>query len=113
MTYLQSIHISQTSCIHISLTGISFNVVVDDLLPAVGEVDVVDALGVVALALLLVPEGRTVVPAVHLVPEPVVRRAATFSRYVLSDKMNCKVGFLNTDSDCVPALLPCDLLYMG
>ena len=77
MTYLQSIHISQTSCIHISLTGISFNVVVDDLLPAVGEVDVVDALGVVALALLLVPEGRTVVPAIHLVPEAVVRRAAT------------------------------------
>ena len=50
--------------------------VVDDLLPAVGEVDVVDALGVVALALLLVPEGRPVV-ALHLVPEPVVRRAAT------------------------------------
>ena len=61
----------------ISLTGVSFNVVVDDLLPAVGEVDVVDALGVVALALLLVPKGRTVVPAIHLVPEPVVRRAAT------------------------------------
>ena len=49
--------------------------VVDDLLPAVGEVDVVDALGVVALALLLVAEGRVV--AVHLVPEAVVRRAAT------------------------------------
>ena len=58
-----------------SLTGVSFNVVVDDLLPAVGEVDVVDALGVVALALLLVAEGRVV--AVHLVPEAVVRRAAT------------------------------------
>ena len=69
MSYLQQ------SRLQISLTGISFDVVVDDLLPAVGEVDVVDALGVVALALLLVAEGRVV--AVHLVPKPVVRRAAT------------------------------------
>ena len=48
--------------------------VVDDLLPAVGEVDVVDALGVLALALLLVPEVHAVL-RVHLVTEAVVRRA--------------------------------------
>ena len=61
--------------------------VVDDLLPAVGEVDVVDALGVVALALLLVAEGRPVV-ALHLVPEVVVRRAATFRYVVKSEEVN-------------------------
>ena len=57
-----------------SLTRISLDVVVDDLLPAVGEVDVVDALGVLALALLLVPEVHAVL-RVHLVTEAVVRRA--------------------------------------
>ena len=82
----------------ISLTGVSLNVVVDDLLPAVGEVDVVDALGVVALALLLVPEGRTVVPAIHLVPEPVVRRAATFRCVFKSEGVSKQSKEMLTDT---------------
>ena len=59
---------------HLSLTRVALDVVVDDLLAAVGEVDVVGALGVLAVALLLVAEARVV--GRHRVTEPVVRGAA-------------------------------------
>ena len=65
----------------VSLTRVTLDVVVDDLLPAVGQVHVVHALGVLALAGLLVAVGRVV--GIHLVPESVVGRAEMRGRYTM------------------------------